>query len=79
MKQKTLAFLAALLLAGAGIFAQPSSATLEEITTFVEQARQDWQVPGVAVGIVQGGRAVYTKGFGLRDVAAEEPVTEKTL
>ena len=45
----------------------------------VEKIRQDWQVPGVAVVIVQGDQTLYAKGFGWRDVARRLPVTADTL
>ena len=35
-------------------------------------------MPGCAVGIVEGGRLVYARGFGLRDVKRGLPVTERT-
>ncbi|WIV98076.1 serine hydrolase [Kinneretia aquatilis] len=45
----------------------------------VEKIRQDWQVPGVAVVIVQGDQTLYAKGFGWRDVARRLPMTADTL
>ena len=79
MKKRTLYLLAALLLAGCSVFSQTSPQTFQDIDAFVEQARQDWKVPGVAVGIVKGDEVVFSKGFGLRDVASQKPVTEQTL
>jgi len=79
MIQKMPFLLAAFLFAGYSLPAQRSPQVFQEIDTFVEQARQDWMVPGVAVGIVKGDQVVYTKGFGLRDAEAQKPVTENTL
>ncbi len=79
MRQRISFFILALLLAGSPLAAQPSSQVFQEIDEFIEQARQDWKVPGVAVGIVQGNEVVYAKGFGQRDVEAGKPVTENTL
>lgn len=61
--------------------AQPAeiSELLEGFDEYVEQVRQDWEVPGVAVGIVRGDEMVYAKGYGLRDVNSGLPVTENTL
>jgi CubicO group peptidase (beta-lactamase class C family) len=39
---------------------------------------RDWGVPGVAVGVVKGGRRVHAKGYGLADVERRLPVTECT-
>jgi CubicO group peptidase (beta-lactamase class C family) len=38
-----------------------------------------FHVPGVAIGVVQGDTVLMTKGYGLRDVDKNLPVTEKTL
>ena len=37
------------------------------------------QIPGVAVGIVQGGALTFARGFGYRDVQNQLPVTPDTL
>ncbi|MCB9290537.1 MAG: serine hydrolase [Lewinellaceae bacterium] len=79
MRKSMLTILVALLLAGFHLSAQPSEQVFREIDEFVEQARQDWKVPGVAVGIVKGNEVIYAKGFGSRDVESGKPVTENTL
>jgi CubicO group peptidase (beta-lactamase class C family) len=40
---------------------------------------RDNGVPGVAVGVVQGGRVAFTRGYGLADRAANRPMTPHTL
>jgi CubicO group peptidase (beta-lactamase class C family) len=47
--------------------------------TYLEKARADWQVPGLAVAIVRDGALVYAKGFGLANVDTGSPVTADTL
>ncbi|MHB8755603.1 MAG: serine hydrolase domain-containing protein, partial [Candidatus Acidiferrales bacterium] len=46
---------------------------------FTQSAMHQWKVPGLAIGIVQGSRVVYLKGFGVRDIKTGEPVTPDTL
>jgi CubicO group peptidase (beta-lactamase class C family) len=46
---------------------------------FVHATMKDWKVPGVAVAIVKDGNVIYSKGFGLRNVANDQPVTSRTL
>lgn len=46
---------------------------------YVEQARQQWKAPGMAVAIVKDGKVLLAKGYGLRSLAGKEPVDEKTL
>lgn len=45
---------------------------------FMARIMADWQVPGVAVGVVQHGEIVLARGFGYRDVENALPVTEHT-
>ncbi|MDQ3159753.1 MAG: beta-lactamase family protein, partial [Pseudomonadota bacterium] len=40
------------------------AARLKQINDFVEQMRKDFDVPGVAIGIVQDGKVVMAQGFG---------------
>ena len=46
---------------------------------FVAQALKDWNVPGVAIAVVQDGHVMLIKGYGYRDVKKQLPVTPKTL
>jgi CubicO group peptidase (beta-lactamase class C family) len=58
--------LAALLPPAAGAFAAPRH--LDPVATFdalAEQARSDWGVPGLAVVVVQDGRVLLAKGYGV--------------
>lgn len=45
---------------------------------FVRRRMRDWDVPGAAVGVVERGRVIYAKGFGVCDVKRDAPVTEDT-
>ena len=45
---------------------------------FVAGVMDDWQIPGVAVGVIHNGEIVLAEGFGFRDVEAGLPVTEHT-
>jgi len=38
-----------------------------------------YDIPGMAVGVVQDGKVVHEKGYGVRKVGSEEPVTSKTI
>jgi CubicO group peptidase (beta-lactamase class C family) len=52
---------------------------LEGFAQFVSETMAQWQVPGVAVGIVKDDELVYAEGFGYRDVENQLPVTPETL
>lgn len=55
------------------------AARSRELDAFIEQSRTTFGVPGVAVAIVQGGKVVYEKGFGVRAAGKKDPVTPNTL
>ena len=40
---------------------------------------KDWKVLGAPVAIVKEGKVILSKGYGLRDVKGNLPVTEQTL
>jgi CubicO group peptidase (beta-lactamase class C family) len=44
----------------------------------VQQAMQTFGIVGAAVGLVQGDQIVFTRGFGVRDLLRQAPVTEHT-
>lgn len=45
----------------------------------VEQARVENHIPGVAAAVVQGDEVLFAKGFGVRDINGNDPVTPETL
>jgi len=51
---------------------------LAQLVTFIESAREKTYVPGAAVAVVQDGKIVLAKGFGVRERGKKEPVTERT-
>lgn len=46
---------------------------------FAAGALTSWNAPGASMAIVTGGKVVYAKGFGKRDVKNDLPVTTDTL
>ncbi len=59
--------------------ASAAKAAMEGFDDFVNQALLDWDIPGLAIGIVVEDEVIYAKGFGKRDVEGDKPVTPKTL
>lgn len=51
---------------------------LEALVKFLDEAREKTRVPGAAVAVVQNGKVVLAKGFGVRERGKKEPVTERT-
>ncbi|WP_240906152.1 beta-lactamase family protein [Thermomonas sp. HDW16] len=54
------------------------AARLQTVADFVESMRKEFNVPGVAVGIVQDGKVVMSRGFGVRELGKPAPVDGDT-
>ncbi len=52
---------------------------LKGFEDFVAEVQSEWDVKGVAVGMVVKDSLVYAKGFGFRDYENQLPVTSETL
>jgi CubicO group peptidase (beta-lactamase class C family) len=52
---------------------------VREFESYVEDLMARLQVPGAAVAVVQNGKMVYAKGFGVKEKGGNEPVTPNTL
>ena len=58
---------------------QLDQARIAELGKFVETGMKNTRVPGVAVGLVQGGKVVFAGGFGKRELGGNEEVDANTL
>ncbi|HLJ45823.1 MAG TPA: serine hydrolase [Bryobacteraceae bacterium] len=56
-----------------------ANGSLDGLDAFVATTLKDWDVPGVAIAVVQDGKVILAKGYGFRDVKKQLPVTPKTL
>jgi CubicO group peptidase (beta-lactamase class C family) len=63
------------------LFSQQSSneEILKGFDEYVVKVMSDWKVQGSAVAVVKNGKLIYSKGYGLRDVKNNLPVTVNTL
>lgn len=52
---------------------------LEGFDQVIEKTLVDYQIPGLAIGVIVDGHLVYSKGFGYRDIEKKLPVTPSTL
>jgi CubicO group peptidase (beta-lactamase class C family) len=52
---------------------------LDGFDTFAVQELRDWKCDGFAIAVIQDGKVILSKGYGLRDVKKNLPVTERTL
>ena len=54
------------------------AARLKQVSDFVEQMRKEYDVPGVAIGIIQDGKVVMDQGFGVRELGKPAKVDGDT-
>mgnify|MGYP000168001209 CR=1 FL=1 len=57
----------------------PEFISSNEIDSYVKEAIDKWQIPGVAVGIVKDGKLVYAKGFGEKALGSGQTVNSNTI
>lgn len=55
------------------------SAPLQGLDAYVQQVMHDWQVPGLAIAIVQDGKVVLARGYGVRELGKPGKVDADTL
>ena len=56
-----------------------NAADWSSLDRYINSSMKEWKVPGASVAIVRDGVAVYMKGFGVRDIRTNQPVTADTL
>jgi CubicO group peptidase (beta-lactamase class C family) len=52
---------------------------VEDFDKYAEAARREWKVPGMAITIVQDGKVILAKGYGVREMDKAAPVDADTL
>lgn len=61
----------------------PSKADLDKILIdfdhYAAKSMADWKIPGMAIGIVQDGKLIFKKGYGVKTSGGSDPVTEHTI
>jgi len=61
------------------LFAAVACQAQPYVDAVVEHARKEFEVPGIAVAIVKDGDVVLAKGYGVRRIGEDAPVTPQTL
>jgi CubicO group peptidase (beta-lactamase class C family) len=62
-----------------GAAAAAVSQKLDGFDAFANQELRDWKCDGFAIAVIQDGKVILSKGYGLRDVKKNLAVTDKTL
>lgn len=64
---------------GTYAIAQAPKTDIQALDQYFEQALDDWQIPGMAIGIVKDGEVVLAKGYGVLEAGKSDPVNEKSI
>jgi len=78
MKSKILITALVLSLSFTG-YAQSVQKQVKQLDTYIQNAIEVWDPPGLAVAVVKDGKVVFTKGYGTRTIGKNLPVDEHTL
>jgi len=65
-----------------GLVATPAvtqPAPLLGLEQYIEQAMRDWDIPGLAIGVVRNDSLVFARGFGVRELGGSDAVNEHTI
>jgi CubicO group peptidase (beta-lactamase class C family) len=66
-----------------GLVPRPAAAAdkvdADAVSAIVEASRKEWDVPGACLAIVRDDEVVFLKGFGVRELGSDRPVTPDTL
>ena len=52
---------------------------MDSLDTYVNRSLAEWKIPGAAVLIVKDGKVVLSKGYGVKEHEADDPVDGNTL
>jgi len=55
------------------------AARIDTLKRFVDNARKAYDVPGVAIGLIDHGKVVFVGGLGVREIHKPEPIDADTL
>ncbi|WP_422928955.1 serine hydrolase [Singulisphaera sp. PoT] len=62
-----------------GILRSSAPVDPAQVDKFIKAYLDYYKTPGISLAIIQGGKVVYHRGFGLKDASKSEPVTEETV
>ena len=73
-------FIVTFLLFSSIVFSQPAfQKTFQAIDKYIDSLLKDWNIPGLALGIVYKDQLIYSKGYGYRNLEQKLPVEATTL
>lgn len=58
---------------------RPIEIDVNQINSLAEKLLKDWNAPGLAIGIVKGGKLIHAAGYGYKNYETKEKMTADTL
>jgi CubicO group peptidase (beta-lactamase class C family) len=77
MTMRPFALVPAFLAVAASLGAQ--SVTASTLDSIIQQTVAEKHIVGLSVGVMQNGRVILAKGYGVRDLATSDPVSPQTM
>jgi len=71
--------LAFVLLSSVPVIAQQQEKDYKALEKYIEKAVDDFEIPGIAIGIIKNNEVVFLKGFGYRNTDTKKKVDENTV
>lgn len=72
-------FLEVSALSAAGALTLEANETIDKLSQHIEEGMKATNVPGLSIALVKNGKIAWRKGFGVKDKATNEPVTNDTM
>ncbi len=57
----------------------PADGQLAGLSDYIRGSMADWELPGLAVAVVQVDEVIFAEGFGVKELGREDPVDANTL
>jgi CubicO group peptidase (beta-lactamase class C family) len=52
---------------------------VQDLDNLAEEARKAWNVPGCAVVVLRDGKAILSRGYGVKEAGKDDPITPTTI
>jgi CubicO group peptidase (beta-lactamase class C family) len=79
MKKAFLIFISLFIAASGYTQTNPFQKKFSQLDRYIDSFMKDWNIPGLALGIVYKEQLIYSKGYGYRDLKNGLPIDAKTL
>jgi CubicO group peptidase (beta-lactamase class C family) len=68
-----------ILIVGLQISISAQKLNTEKLDKYIEKAKTQWNIPGLAIAVVKDGNIIFSKGYGIREYGKKDKVTDESL